>query len=399
MVSVDEASEIVFSQLFTPRSRTIELAHAVGKVLAEEIAADRDFPPFDRVAMDGIAIRSGQIALGRRSFTIEQIQAAGEPQKKLQYPEHAIEVMTGAILPQGTDAVIRYEDLAIQSGVATLLINDVPTGNNVHKQALDARRGEILLPIHTRLSPAEIALLAAVGKAQVEVFELPSVAIISSGDELVAVDDIPEPHQIRRSNVFAIEAAMTEMNWKGTRFHMPDREDVLRDTLREIVRTYDILILSGGVSKGKFDFIPQVLESVGIKKKFHQVSQRPGKPFWFGVSDSGKVAFALPGNPVSTYMCFYRYIKPWALKSLGLPMGFEFVFLAKDFSFPAKLTYFLQVHVKNDNGKMMAYPMAGGGSGDFANLKNVTGFVELALEGTDFKTGDLVPYIPFRSPV
>jgi molybdopterin molybdotransferase len=178
---------------------------------------------------------------------------------------------------------------------------------------------------------------------------------------------------------------------------MPDREDVLRDTLREIVSTFDILILSGGVSKGKFDFIPKVLESIGLKKKFHQVSQRPGKPFWFGVSDSGKVAFALPGNPVSTYMCFYRYIKPWALKSIGLSTEFDPVFLAKDFPFPPKLTFFLQVDVKNEKGKMMAYPAMGGGSGDFANLKNVSGFVELELEKTEFKAGDLVPFIPFRS--
>jgi molybdopterin molybdotransferase len=397
MVSVDEASGIVFSHLFTPRWKTVELGDAVGKVLAEEIKADRDFPPFDRVAMDGIAIRSEQVLQGRLTFRIEQIQAAGEPQKKLILPENAIEVMTGAILPEGTDAVIRYEDISIQSGTATLNLSDVSAGSNVHRQKLDASKGEILLGRHTLLSPAEVALLAAVGKSQVDVLEFPAAAIISSGDELVAVEDIPERHQIRRSNVFAIEAAMAEMNWKGTRFHMPDNEDILRDTLREIVSTFDILILSGGVSKGKFDFIPRVLESVGIKKKFHQVSQRPGKPFWFGASDSGKVAFALPGNPVSTYMCFYRYIKPWALKSVGLPADFDPVFLAKGFSFPPKVTFFLQVTVKNENGKMMAYPLPGGGSGDFANLKNVTGFAELELDKTEFNAGDLVPFIPFRS--
>lgn len=397
MVSVDEASRIVFSHLFTTRSQTVDLSNAVGKVLAEEITADRDFPPFDRVAMDGIAIRSEQVSQGRRTFVIEQVQAAGELQKKLLRPENAIEVMTGAMLPGGTDTVIRYEDISVQSGIATLNSSDVSPGNNIHRQCLDAQKGEVLLSRHTLLSPAEIALLAAVGKCQVEVLGFPSAAIISTGDELVAVEDIPEAHQIRRSNVFAIEAAMTEMKWPGTRFHMPDREDILRDTLREIVSTFDILILSGGVSKGKFDFIPSVLESVGLKRKFHQVSQRPGKPFWFGASDSGKVAFALPGNPVSTYMCFYRYIKPWALKSMGLPTGFDPVFLAKDFSFRPELTFFLQVNVKNDNGRMMAHPLQGGGSGDFANLKNVSGFVELEKEKTEFKAGDLVPFIPFRS--
>jgi molybdopterin molybdotransferase len=166
--------------------------------------------------------------------------------------------------------------------------------------------------------------------------------------------------------------------------------------LKEIADKYDVLILSGGVSKGKFDFVPTVMASIGFRKLFHQVSQRPGKPFWFGKSDSGKIAFALPGNPVSTFMCFYRYVKPWILKSLGAAPAESSAILATDFSFHQPLTYFLQVQVKNEQGTLVAYPHPGGGSGDFANLKNVSGFLELPLEKNVFKAGEVFPYICFR---
>ena len=166
--------------------------------------------------------------------------------------------------------------------------------------------------------------------------------------------------------------------------------------LVEILDKYDVLVLSGGVSKGKFDFVPAVLERIGIRKLFHQVSQRPGKPFWFGKSASGKIAFALPGNPVSTFMCFYRFVKPWILKSLGASVPGRHAILAENFSFTPALTYFLQVEVQDEKGRLMAYPQPGGGSGDFANLKNVTGFLELPLEKNDFKAGEAFPYICFR---
>jgi molybdopterin molybdotransferase len=239
-------------------------------------------------------------------------------------------------------------------------------------------------------------LLASVGVSEVAILDFPSTAIISSGDELIPIEGKPEPHQIRRSNVYAIQSAMKEMKWHGTLHHMPDEKSILEASIRDLASRHDVLILSGGVSKGKFDFIPEVLESVGIKKKFHQVSQRPGKPFWFGVSDSGKVAFALPGNPVSTYMCFYRYIKPWAATSLGRSVNEIHAILAEDVSFSAPLTYFLQVRAVNEKGKLIAYPQAGGGSGDFANLKNVTGFLQLDLERAKFNAGEVFPYIAFR---
>jgi len=396
MISVQQASATILSHLYKPALETVHIQESVGKVLAEAITADRDLPPFHRVTMDGIALRFETWKLGKRKFRIESIQAAGEPQKKLGDPENVIEVMTGAMLPAGTDTVIRYEDLVVESPHVTIANDQIELSQSVHRQGQDAKKDEVLLSPGIVLSPAEIALLASVGKAEVKVYGHPRTAIVASGDELVPIQDVPLPHQIRRSNTYAIEAAMRTMGWKGEQFHLPDEKTVLKNALEKILKEFDVIILSGGVSQGKFDFIPAVMEEIGVKKVFHQVSQRPGKPFWFGVSASGKVVFALPGNPVSTFMCFYRYIKPWLLKSLGIEGKTEQAILAKDFSFPPKLTYFLQVSVQNENGKIMAYPDAGGGSGDFANLKKIDGFLELPLERSEFKAGEAFPFIPFR---
>ncbi len=396
MVSVTEASAVVWASLFKSRPKSVQIEEAVGRVLAERVVADRDFPPFNRVAMDGIAIQYTSLKAGAEFF-IEAVQAAGEPRKKLKNANHCLEVMTGAMLPEGTDTVIRYEDVKIEKGVGTIQIEEISLGQNIHRQGQDARQNDVLLDSGILLSPAEIALLASIGKNKIEVFSLPKAAVVSSGDELVEVISTPAPHQIRRSNTYALQSAMRSMGWESESFHLADQKESIIKSLREIAKHYDVIILSGGVSKGKFDYIPDALEEIGVKKLFHQVNQRPGKPFWFGVSENGKVVFALPGNPVSTYMCFYRYIKPWLLKSLGVEVHLTQATLACDFSFKPDLTYFLQVEVKFENGKLMAYPNQGGGSGDFANLKNVSGFLELPDDRSEFKAGEVFSYIPFRS--
>jgi molybdopterin molybdotransferase len=303
--------------------------------------------------------------------------------------------MTGAMLPGGCDTVIRYEDVEILDGEAIVKVNELQQGQSVHKQGVDAKTGEVVLERGQKLAPSEIALLASVGKTRVDVLRPARVAVISTGDELVAVEDTPKPWQIRRSNSYALQAALRESGVESRSFHLEDDPEVLKAGLTDITRDFEVMILSGGVSKGRFDYVPQTLEAIGIKKLFHQVSQRPGKPFWFGAGN-GKIAFALPGNPVSTFMCFYKYIKPWLLRSMGVEVGETFAVLGKDFTFPPPLTFFLQVSVRNDGGRLVATPVPGGGSGDFANLKNVDGFLELPLEKGEFRSGEVFRYIPFR---
>ncbi len=396
MVSVEEATSIILSHPFTPSIEKAEIILATGRILAQSIEADQDFPPFDRVSMDGIAIQFKAYQKGTRSFGIQDIQAAGKPQLKLAEEIKCIEVMTGAMLPEGTDTVIRYEDLEIRDKIATIKANEIQNGQHIHFRGIDARKNETLLTSGMKISPAEVALFASIGKSQIKVYTSPKIAIISTGDELVGVDEVPLAHQIRRSNSYALQSALAELGLSSTQFHITDQKKALQHKLKKILNHHKLILLSGGVSKGKFDFVPEVLESLGVKKLFHGVSQKPGKPFWFGVSDQHTV-FALPGNPVSTYMCFYRFIKPWIQKSYGTEFSFPLAILAEDFSFKPALTYFLQVKVKNESGKLTAYPTPGGGSGDFANLKEVDGFLELSASQEKFNANEVYSFIPFRS--
>jgi molybdopterin molybdotransferase len=396
MITVQEATGIILKNCFKPKPESVMITEAVGRILSERIFADRDFPPFDRVTMDGIAINYEEWKRGRKEFFIEDVQAAGEDQKILRKDENALEVMTGAMLPEGTDTVVRYEDIDISDGNARITAKKIEKGQHIHFQGKDARKDDVLLEPRKFISPAEVALFATVGLSNIDVLSLPKAAIISSGDELVDIDDDPEPYQIRRSNTYAIHASMKQLGWKGSLNHLPDHKDFQRESLQTLLAANDILILTGGVSKGKFDFIPEVLNEIGVEKKVHLVSQRPGKPFWFGVTTKGKIVFALPGNPVSTFMCFHRYIKPWFLESMGLGHSNISAVLGEDFNFEAPLTYFLQVQVMNESGRLVAYPKAGNGSGDFANLREVDAFLELPLEKTAFKRGEVYPLIPFR---
>ena len=396
MVSVSEATFIIADHLFSSKAENVTVSNALGRVLAEPIFADRDFPPFDRVAMDGIAIQLNQLNQGQVKFKIEGIAAAGTAQIILHDKEKCIEVMTGAPLPKHTDTVIRYEDIEIKDKSATVLVAEIPLKQNIHPQAQDAKQSQVLLTAGTLISPAEIALIASVGKATIEVKSYPRTAIISTGDELVDIKDSPAPHQIRRSNSYALQAALQSLGCEATLYHISDNKDIITKELEGILDQNDLIIISGGVSKGKFDFVPVVLEKLGVKKHFHTVKQRPGKPFWFG-GLSDKFIFALPGNPVSTYMCFYRYIKPWLLKSWGLDIQTEFAFLGSDFQFDGALTYFLQANIVNEAGMRVGYPLPGGGSGDFANLKEVNAFMELPEEKNTFKKGEVYPIHFFRS--
>jgi molybdopterin molybdotransferase len=396
MVSVDEASSIVFSNLLGCSKESVRFSDAVNRVLAERITADRDFPPFHRVSMDGIAILFDEWKAGRREFNIEDVQAAGVGQKALGNPQNCLEVMTGAILPAGADTVVRYEDIEVKDGSAFVQVDSLRAGQNIHKKGQDAKAATVLLEPGMMLSAAEVALLASVGKSNVQVYCFPTTAIVATGDELVDVQSTPLLHQIRRSNTYAIQAAMKGMGWEACTFHLADKKDDMVASLKQIVGDHEVVVLSGGVSKGKFDFVPEVLEEIGVRKRFYKVNQKPGKPFWFGTSDSGKVIFALPGNPVSTFMCFFRYVKPWALKCLGIVEPTQSAILAEDFSYEGSTTYFLQVAVKIEDGVAIAYPRAGGGSGDFANLKDVNGFLELPSGPDKFQAGQKYACFQFR---
>ena len=401
MTTPQEATRIILDQPLALSSEMVSLSGAQGRILQESIVADRDFPAFDRVTMDGIAYEWASLP-SEGTLPIEDIQHAGEPQKH-RTQAGCLEVMTGAILPQGTDTVTRYEDIEIIEAdgkrVAKLKVVPEKAGQNVHRQGFDQQQGDVLLEAGIRIDSPEIAVAASVGKSQIKVSKLPSIGILSTGDELVDVEAIPEVYQIRKSNSFALYAALQAMGITATRYHLPDTPADTQRGIAVALEQHEVLILSGGVSKGKHDYVPDALEATGVQKRFHRVQQRPGKPFWFGQHPQGKVVFALPGNPVSTFMCFHRYVKPWLLKSMGardlvVPMAQ----LSEDVRFTPDLTYFLNVHVDTtQEGQLLATPQAGNGSGDFTALARCHGFLELPAGRTQFSPGEVFPLHLFRS--
>ncbi|MBV6441362.1 MAG: Molybdopterin molybdenumtransferase [Saprospiraceae bacterium] len=399
ILSVAEAEKIILQHAFSPAGEEVELAHTLGRILQEELTADRDFPPFDRVTMDGIAIRHAQFAEGCRQFPICGVQAAGKPRLTLTDPAGCMEVMTGAMLPEGADTVIRYEDVRIENGSAAVLCSGVNFRQNLHFQGIDRRTGDIIVQRGQKIGPAEIATAATVGKTRLRVARLPRTAIVSTGDELVPVGQTPLPHQIRGSNVFAIRALLAEQFQADSQiFHYPDDPKAIAKGLEQIFGDFDLVILSGAVSEGKFDFLPQVLASLGVEKLFHKVSQRPGKPFWFGQLPGRAVVFALPGNPVSAFMCVCRYLLPFLRRSLGqTPRPPEIASLAEQVVFKPALTYFLPVRLECTAGGMLqAQPLPGHGSGDLANLNDADGFLELPLERDVFLAREVFPFYRYR---
>lgn len=389
MFSVAEAFALTQQHLLTLPTETIPLIEATGRVLRQSIRADRDFPPFDRVAMDGIGIVFSAYASGQRTFSITGRQFAGQPQQTLTEPTACLEVMTGAMLPIGVDTVIRYEDIAITDGQATITIDGVEQSQHVHRQGVDRKAGDELLSAGSLLSPSAIAVAASVGLAHVDVAKLPRIALISTGDELVDVDETPLPYQIRRSNTYMLRAALLALGITATLNHIIDDENILADRLATLLAENDVLILSGGVSAGKADFVPDVLAKLGVQKHFHQIAQRPGKPLWFGTM-ANKTVFALPGNPVSTVLCAYRYVLPYLKASMGLSAALpQCAQLAETITFRPNITYFLPVRlVSSVDGRLLAQPLPGSGSADFANLLDADAFMELPADRSEFNAGE-----------
>ncbi|XRE43311.1 Molybdopterin molybdenumtransferase [Tenacibaculum discolor] len=397
MITVQEAKHIILENTQDFEIEEIPFLQAIGRILKEDIVADRDFPPFNRVAMDGIAINYRFFEHGIRDFKIEGVQAAGSPQKTLDNAANCYEVMTGAVLPNNTDTVIRYEDVDINTLVATVTVDEIKEGQNIHRKGSDKNKDEVLIKKNAIISAAEIGVLATVGKATVKVAKQPKVMIVSTGDELVDVNENPLDHQIRRSNVYTLVSLLNDLKIPADTAHIADEKSVLKEKIESYLKQYDVLLFSGAVSKGKFDFLPEVLDGLGVQKLFHRVSQRPGKPFWFGTTDNCNV-FAFPGNPVSTFVNCLVYFYPWYYKSLDLQRETQTAILAKDITFKPNLSCFMQVNLTSKNGQVYATPIQGNGSGDLASLAEADGFMELPkTEEIEFKKGSVFPILVYRN--
>jgi molybdopterin molybdotransferase len=404
LITPAEAERLILASVPTLPAEDCPLASAHGRILRAPICADRDFPPFDRVTMDGFALSHSAIAAGRRTFRVQGFQPAGTISLTLESDETCIEIATGAVLPNGCDCVIPYEDTdrsanspassstpgaspsSVLGSTVTITISDATAaalapGQSIHRRGSDSATGTELIATGTRLTGREIAVAAACGAATVRVSLIPRIAVVATGDELVDIENpSPAPHQIRRSNDYALRAALLFSGYSRVeRFHLRDLKYELQTQLKRLLSEFDVILLTGGVSKGKYDFLPTVLAELGVEKKFHGVAQRPGKPFWFGLAFHRTPVFALPGNPVSTSTCFHRYVIPaLAAMSAATPAPAEFAALAAPLTFKPSLAPLLPARIESlPDGRRLAHLLPTNTSGDFAGLLGTDGFLEL----------------------
>ncbi len=378
MISVPQAEKIILDAAKILPVETCALKEACGRVLREEVVSDRDQPAFDKVLMDGIAIAYAVWQKGRRDFIIERVIAAGDSPYKLKNANHCVQVMTGAVVPRGCDCVVPIEQIVREGDWAKLkpwtLVN---VGENIRRQGQDHKKKAVLLKSARQLSPVEIGIAASVGKAKLKVSRKPSVAIVATGDELVDIDGPIQSYQTRLSNSYVLQSLLASSRLVHTdMFHIPDDKKILLENIRRLLLRYDAIVFSGGVSMGEYDYVPQVLNTLRVKQMFHKVTQRPGKPFWFGVAKFGKPVFALPGNPVSTLVCACRYVIPYLKKAAGLDVQPQQVVFRGSVDGDTDLTHFLPVILDRKNGVLQVRPVAFGGSGDFAGLACADGFIQ-----------------------
>ncbi|MCP4460497.1 MAG: molybdopterin molybdotransferase MoeA [Cytophagales bacterium] len=386
MVTVEEALKCIEACAMPLQSEEISLEDVHGQVLDENIVADRDFPPYNRSAMDGIAIACDPS--NTNSFKITGEQVAGAAQQTLSGEHTCFEIMTGASVPIGADAVVRYEDVKISDGEATITIEGIKPHQNIHKKGADAKTGDVLIPQGEKINSGDIGILASVGKTMIRVKKLPKVALVSTGDELVEPSETPLDHQVRKSNIYSLLSELKKEELDVEKFHFDDTYDELKKGLNEIIEKYDVLLMSGGVSKGKRDFIPDVLEEIGVKKHFHRIAQKPGKPMWFGQNDQVTV-FGFPGNPVSTLVCYILYFKRWLNISLGIKPVELMAELKEDIHFKPDLVYHIPVAISHTENRVLATPFLGHGSGDLVNLSKADGFLTLPRGKDHFLKGEI----------
>lgn len=349
--------------------------------------------------MDGIAIAFDDFASGKRTFEIQGMQAAGDNALTLE-PGKAIEIMTGASLPPGADCIVPVERITVNDVGAHIEANYAAQAKQfIHARGSDHVKGTVLLNPGTQIKPVDVAVIASCGLAEVDVASDPVISVISTGNELVPAGKPIEDHQVRLSNGPALVAMLSGHGCSQVRHdHLQDDIDELRKRIAEHLDRSDVLVLSGGVSMGKADYVPQVLADLGVTVDFHKISQRPGKPMWFGIGPKKQAVFALPGNPVSTLVCCRQYVVPALRHMAGMKAPApQFATLTQDVTFEPKLTNFLPVRLlSNAAGQVLAMPVHTNTSGDFAALHGTDGYVELALEKSLFRSGTTVPLHRWR---
>jgi molybdopterin molybdotransferase len=405
VVSFDEALTMVLLQAAHAGRQgveTVAITESVGRVLAAPLSADRDQPPFNRSTRDGYAVRAEEVAAGRWLEVAGQIQAGRQWEGSLA-PQQAIEIMTGAPVPAGSDAVVMLEHverndfkerraIRLADGRRTL------AGENIVARGSEARAGDIVLAAGTEMDAAAVALAAACGAAMLEVFAKPTVSILATGDELVDVLEAPGPEQIRNSNSYGLAALVTRAGGRPLRQPVaPDRRDELEQAIRR-ARRADLMLLTGGVSMGEYDLVEEVLLSLGAEFFFTGVRMQPGKPVVFGRlperdSMPAMFFFGLPGNPVSTQVTFTCFVQPMLRAMRGTNVEepcFVQATLADDVAGRPGLTRVLPARLTPNRVRPEVRLVVWQGSGDLAANARANCYAVLPADIEGFRRGDVI---------
>jgi molybdopterin molybdotransferase len=338
MLSVVDARRLILAHCRSLPACEVPLSAALGRVLAEDVAADLDMPPFDKALMDGYAVRSADLASGQTVLAVVDEITAGRVPSCPVGPGQASRIMTGAPIPEGADAVVPVERSRLLETNQVKLEGQARSGDNLLRRGREMRRGEVIVRAGCLLRPQEIGMLATLGRPMVQVVPAPRVAVLATGDELIEPHQTPGPGQIRNSNAAMLVAQAARAGAVPCDLGIGrDSVESLRPLIQEGLESAAVLVLSGGVSAGKLDLVPGVLQELGVVPHFHKVHLKPGKPVFFGTADlppeaggeGGKssparlagptLVFGLPGNPVSSLVCFELFLRPALLSLAGRP--------------------------------------------------------------------------------
>jgi molybdopterin molybdotransferase len=414
MLAIAEALDAVLKEARTLPGESCSLEQARGCVLDEDVRADADSPPFDKSVVDGYALRTADLDVEspEPSLALGELILAGQtPTRALARGEAAV-IMTGAPLPGGCDAVVMHERTSKRDDVVLIDQTSIRPGQNILRRGAEMRSGEVVLPRGSVLHPAQLGVLASVGRTDVQVIPRPRVSIVSTGDELVEPGETPGPGQIRNSNAVMLRALATESGALATTLPIArDERDDLARILGQALEA-DLVLVTGGVSAGQRDLVPEALESLGVRRVFHKVNLKPGKPLWFGVATArpgrgGALVFGLPGNPVSGLVSFIVFVKP-ALAALAgratapAPLGQGR--LARSFAqrgdriayFPAQIRPAASLDENNGDGLPSIMTLDWAGSADLRTVAGADGFAIFPAGDREYQAGEIVGYLPMR---
>jgi molybdopterin molybdotransferase len=400
MLTVAKALELVLASARPLPPARLALADSLGCVLAEDVSADLDLPPFDKSLVDGFAVRSADLAAHDSRLRVgEEIHAGQTPSRPLG-PGEAAAIMTGAPLPEGADAVIMVEDV-MRDGDSIRVPAQVVPGQFRLARGREMRAGEVVLGRGQELNPSRLGLLAAVGCVQPLVIPSPCVTILPTGDELVDPDRLPGPGQIRNSNAVMLQALVRKQGARARVLPIaPDEPQRLRSLVVEGIDS-DVLLITGGVSAGQRDLVPETLASLGVKKNFHKVRLKPGKPLWFGLGPgdgqrAGPLVFGLPGNPVSGAVCFLLFVRPALERLAGRPAGATALpqgRLAAPFQHKGdRPTYH---PARWDAQSQSITPLPWAGSADLRTVAGADGFAVFSAGDRAYDAGEGIAFMPF----